>query len=200
MIIRDHLLQSGGAFPATHRPSPNRGGPMRPEFLVMHYTAAASAQSAIEWLCNPAARASAHLVIGRDGAVTQLVPFDRRAWHAGRSRWQGRAGLNGFSLGIELDNAGVLAGGPGAWRTTWGRPVPDEEVVQLPHRHDGVVRGWHAFAPLQLLRAQEIAALLMATYGLRDVLGHDDVAPGRKTDPGPAFPMVAFRAAVLDLA
>ena len=71
----------------------------------MHYTAGASAESSIDWLTNPDARASAHVLIARDGGITQLVPFDRRAWHAGRSRWKDRTGLNGWSFGIELDNA-----------------------------------------------------------------------------------------------
>lgn len=197
LSLTGHLLAgNSGAGPAQH-PSPNCGGPMRAEFLVMHYTAAGSLKSAVDWLCNPTARASAHLVIGRDGSVTQLVPFDRKAWHAGRSRWQDRTGLNHCSIGIELDNFGLLSGAPGGWRTHWGRPVPDVEVLQAAHRHGGGTRGWHRFTDLQLDRAREIAVLLVRKYGLRDVLGHDDIAPGRKTDPGPAFPMQSFRDAVL---
>lgn len=197
MLIRDHRLIPAGAVTAAFRASPNQGGPLNAEFLVMHYTAASSAGGAIDWLCNPVAKASAHLVIGRDGSVTQLVPFDRQAWHAGRSQWQGRAGLNRCSIGIELDNAGALSGGPGEWKTAWGAPIQDQYVRDLPHKFDGIVRGWHAYAPVQLDVARELAALLVAEYGLKDVIGHDDIAPGRKSDPGPAFPMASFRAAVL---
>lgn len=200
MYIAGHLLMADGEFPLLQRPSPNRGEPITADYLVMHYTAAGGLKSAVDWLCNPLARASAHLVIGRDGTVVQLVPFDSKAWHAGRSQWLGRAGLNGFSLGIELDNFGVLKGQPGAWRTDWGRPVPDEETLQATHRQGGSLRGWHAYTPAQLDRARDIATLLVRTYGLRDVLGHEDIAPGRKSDPGPAFPMEKFRTEVLGAA
>lgn len=195
--ITGHLLGCTTGTAPAQRPSPNCGGTIRPEFLVMHYTAGGSLKSAVDWLCNPAARASAHIVIGRDGSITQLVPFDRKAWHAGRSRWQDRTGLNDCSIGIELENFGLLTGAPGAWRTAWGRPVPYGDVVVAAHRHGGGARGWHAYTDLQLDRAREIAALLVREYTLSDVLGHDDIAPGRKSDPGPAFPMQSFRAAVL---
>ena len=196
-MIRDHRLQAVNGIPPEFIPTGNAGGPLTPEFLVMHYTAGGSAKGAIDWLCNPASKASAHLVIGRDGSVTQLVPFNRQAWHAGRSRWQGRTGLNKCSIGMELDNAGLLNGGPGTWRTDWGTEIKDRDVVEMPHKFDGIVRGWHAYTPLQLEMAQKVAAMIVAEYGILDVIGHDDIAPGRKTDPGPAFPMVSFRAAVL---
>ena len=196
-MIRDHRLETIEGHAAGFVESPNCAGSLKPVFLVMHYTAGGSAQGAIAWLCNPASRASAHVVIGRDGSVTQLVPFNRQAWHAGRSRWQGRTGLNKYSIGIELDNAGVLNGAPGQWRTSWGTAVRDEDVVELPHKFDGIVRGWHAYTPRQLAVAQAVAASIVIEYGIQDVIGHDDIAPGRKTDPGPAFPMATFRAAVL---
>ncbi len=196
-MIRDHRLEAGDGLAPAFVPSGNAGGLIKPEFLVMHFTAGASAKSSIDWLCNPASKASAHVVIGRDGSVTQLVPFNRRAWHAGESRWQGRTGMNKCSIGIELDNAGKLHGAPGRWRTEWGAQVRDEHVVELPHKFDGVVCGWHAFTPAQLDAAQKVAALIVAEYGIPEIIGHDDIAPGRKFDPGPAFPMESFRAEVL---
>ncbi|OGT82554.1 MAG: hypothetical protein A3H91_03670 [Gammaproteobacteria bacterium RIFCSPLOWO2_02_FULL_61_13] len=199
-MIREHRLAVDQGLAPEFFASQNFGGSLKPEFLVMHYTAGGSAQGAIAWLCNPASKASAHVVIGRDGSVTQLVPFNRQAWHAGRSRWQGRNGLNKCSIGIELDNAGLLNGGPGKWRTDWDTVVRDEDVAELPHKFDGIVRGWHAYTPGQLAAAQAVAAVIVAEYGIVDVIGHDDIAPGRKTDPGPAFPMAVFRAAVLERA
>ena len=121
MKVRNHRLFDDNNEQLPYVASPNRStGTIVPRFLVMHFTAGASASSSISWLTNPAARASAHLVIARDGTVTQLVPFNRKAWHAGRSRWAGLTGLNAHSIGIELDNHGELNGSTGAWRTSWG--------------------------------------------------------------------------------
>lgn len=188
-------LNDGKAVPL--RRSPNHGGAITPEYLVMHYTAGASAESSIDWFLNPVAKASAHLVIARSGAVTQLVPFDTAAWHAGVSRWAGRTGLNQWSIGIELDNAGELVRHPDGWRTKWGRPVNSADVMEAAHKNGGPVTGWHTYTHEQLETAQEVAATLTSHYGVKDVVGHDDIAPGRKTDPGPAFPMSSFRAASL---
>ncbi len=196
MEIREQRLYQGEVTPIPFRESPNQSGEITPEHLVMHFTKGASAESSIQWLLNPAARASAHLVIGRDGDITQLVEFNKKAWHAGASRWEGRAHLNNFSIGIELDNYGDLEGGPGNWRTSWGRSVPDSEVVELAHKFDGRTRGWHMFPEKQLMSALEVAQSLVAHYRLKDVVGHEDVSPGRKWDPGPAFPMTSFRAAL----
>lgn len=200
MQIRDHLLVADDGTPVPFRESPNwtHGTFLAPEYLVMHYTAGRSAESAIAHFLDPRARASAHLVVGRDGAITQLVRFDRIAWHAGQSRWDGRAGVNAFAIGIELDNPGRLTRlGPGRWATWYGDVLPDDDVVQAVHRDDPVgsmLSGWLRYPAVQLDAALAAAAALVAAYGLRDVLGHDDVAPGRKSDPGPAFPMASVRA------
>lgn len=194
MKIRDHRLILDDGIEVPFRRSPNQGGAMTPEYLVMHFTRGASADSSLRWLTDSKAKASAHLLIARDGGVTQMVAFDRVAWHAGRSSWAGRRGLNNFAIGIELDNQGDLLGTAGAWRNAWGQPVPDEEVVELPHKFDRVMRGWHIFTEPQLDIARRIAAVLVRHYGLKDVIGHDDISPGRKIDPGPDFPMASFRA------
>ena len=88
--------------------SPNQGGPIVPEYLVIHYTAGRSGASSARHFLDPEAKASAHIVLDRSGKIWQLVPFRRKAWHAGISAWAGRHGLNGFSIGIEIDNAGKL--------------------------------------------------------------------------------------------
>ena len=78
--------------------------------------------------------------------------------------------------------------------------IPDAEVMEAVHENEkkeGTVRGWHRYPPKQLDAALKLAALLVSHYGLRDVIGHDDVAPLRKQDPGPAFPMASFRARAL---
>ena len=196
MRVVRHRLEVDGT-PCPFRQSPNRGGRLDPKYMIMHYTAGSSAEGAISALTNKAHKASAHLVIGRDGAITQLVPFDRVAWHAGRSRWLGLEGLNQHSIGIELDNAGALENQGGAWRAWFGRAYPDDEVMVAAHKHEDVERGWHLFPEAQITAAVEAARAIVDRYELLDVLGHDDIAPGRKRDPGPAFPMDSFEASVM---
>lgn len=191
------LLRDGKPVP--YRASPNIGGTLKPEYLVMHYTADDRAAGAIAWLCDPRAKASAHLVIDQAGAVTQLVPLDRVAWHAGVSKWAGRSGCNNFTIGVELVNAGPLnKRGDGKYATALGGTVvPASSVVIAAHKNGGPERAWQTYPPAQIAAAMEIAGALVAAYGLRDVIGHEDIAPARKADPGPAFPMASFRARVI---
>ncbi len=192
MRVRNHRLLDDSDSPVAYLESPNRGGALSPRFLVMHFTAGASAASSIAHLTKKGAGASAHLVIGRDGAITQLVPFNRVAWHAGTSRWQGISGLNRHSIGIELDNAGELSDTPAGWTSWFGRIYPDDDVVVAAHRHDGVETGWHRYPEAQIMAALAASEAIFGHYGLEDVLGHDDIAPERKRDPGPAFPLDRF--------
>lgn len=94
MKILRHRLQHDDGAPVPFENSPNQRGGLDAKYLIIHYTAGSSADSSVRWLTNPASEASAHLVIGRDGSITQLVAFDRVAWHAGKSRWHGLASLN----------------------------------------------------------------------------------------------------------
>ncbi len=197
MQIRRHRLHLDNGEAVRFEQSPNRGGSLTPRFLIMHYTAGSSFNGSLSHMTNRAAGASAHLLIGRDGAIAQLVPFNRVAWHAGRSRWQGVSGLNRNSIGIELDNAGPLERQGDQWRAWFGRRYPDEEVLVARHKNGGPRRGWQDYSEAQIAAAREVASALCRHYGLADVLGHDDIAPERKTDPGPAFAMASFRAAVL---
>lgn len=192
-IINHQLCQDDGT-PYPFRESPNKGGTMQPKYLVMHYTAGPNAEQAIKWLINPTAQASAHLVIGRDGGITQLVPFNIVAWHAGKSEWQGIVGLNSHSIGIELDNTGPLSRSGNDWVAWFGTRYPSEQVIEAAHKFaPGEIRGWQLYTPDQLFAAIEVSNLLVRHYQLKDVLGHEDIAPGRKSDPGPAFPMENFR-------
>ena len=197
MKIVRHRIQGADGSGFSFQASPNLGEPLLPSYLVMHYTAARSADESIRWLCSPAARASAHVVIGRDGGVTQLVPFDRVAWHAGVSSWDGIKGLNRHSIGIELDNAGRLTRQGGRWCAWFGTPYPDDQVMEAVHKHESAPSGWHVYTPAQIDSALAVAAALIEKYDLEDVIGHEDISPGRKSDPGPAFPMASFRARLL---
>jgi N-acetylmuramoyl-L-alanine amidase len=194
MQIKNHLLFDADGKQVTFKATPNKGGKYTPQYLVMHYTAATSAASAINWFLNPVARASAHLVIGPDGVVTQFAPFNVVTWHAGRSSWKGLVGLNAFSIGIELVNGGRLRRSGSQWTCPVDRCViPEDDVMMATHKNETEQAAWHEYSSKQLEVSVEIAALLVKTYGLKDVVGHEDIAPIRKSDPGPAFPMGSFR-------
>lgn len=196
MKIASHRLVNDDGSHCRFQASPNISGPLSAEYLVMHFTAGSSAESSINSLCDKNAKASAHLVIGRDGGVTQLVPFNRVAWHAGVSRWEGHEGMNQHSIGIELDNAGRLTRVGNQWQSWFKKIYPDNEVLVANHKQDAPgtpPSGWHAYTEPQIAAALDVAALLVQKYALRDVIGHEDIAPGRKTDPGPDFPMASFR-------
>ncbi len=195
-IIKGRLCHDDGSA-YEYRESPNRSGVMKPTYLVVHFTAGHTAASSINWLTNADAKASAHLVIGRDGSINQLVPFNRIAWHAGMSRWEGLTGMNSHSIGIELDNAGILTRQGEKWKAWFGGEYGDNEVIEAVHKNENQIRAWHGYTEKQISSALEVGRLLVRRYKLKDVVGHDDIAPGRKKDPGPAFPMESFRAAIL---
>jgi len=113
-------------------------------------------------------RVSSHLFIARTGAVTQYVPFDRRAWHAGASRFDGRERCNDFSIGIELEGCD-------------DRPFEDRQYRRLAEVAGLLLRAYPAITPAR-------------------IVGHSDVAPGRKTDPGPCFDWLRFHAELEALA
>ena len=197
MKIENHRLVLSNGTPVRFVPSPNQGGELEAKHLVMHYTAGSSAQESIDWLCSPNSQASAHLVIARDGSITQLVPFDLVAWHAGKSAWNGITGLNRHSIGIELDNPGPVQRVNGRWRAWFKREYPDGDVITAKHKLQGGVCGWVTYTEAQIETAVEVARTLVGHYALQEVLGHEEISPTRKTDPGPAFPMASFRAQVL---
>lgn len=202
MRVKDHRLhQDTGAAVAFER-TPNQGGVLRdgqPKYIVMHFTANGSARGALGWLSNPRAKASAHFVVNPDGAVTQMVNLNEKAWHAGRSSWKGLNGLNSHSVGIEMVNWGGLQGTRGGWKSWTGVPIEDSRVVEAPHRNNpGQMRGWELYDAAQIEAAADIVGAIADAYGIgaRDVIGHDDIAPNRKTDPGPAWDMESFRSLV----
>lgn len=195
--VKNHLLLRGGVA-VPFKATPNKGGRMTPDELVMHYTGSSSYASAVSWLTNPAAKASAHLVIGAAGEITQLAPFNVVTWHAGQSSFNGRSNYNAFSIGIELVNAGLLArtGAGGFIERLGGKSVPAGKVILAAHKNGGGEQPWAAYDPCQLAVAIAVAQALHAAYRFRDIVGHDDIAPLRKSDPGPAFPMSSFESRV----
>ena len=194
MKIINHRLHRDDGTPYAFRASPHTGPVIKPRWLVMHYTASANASGAIAWFADPESKVSAHIVIAKDGTITQCVPFNRRANHAGKSEWKGVVGLNSHTIGIELDGYGFLGNaGPGKWKFS-GKSIADADVMVATHKFGSPSGGWPKYPQAQMDAARELARLLVSEYKLEDVIGHDDISPGRKQDPGPSFPMADFRA------
>lgn len=194
MQIKKHLLFDDNGKQVAFKATPNKGGIYVPQYLVMHYTAATTAASAISWFLTPIAQASAHLVIAQDGTITQFAPFNTVTWHAGKSQWKGLIGLNQFSIGIELVNGGRLRRSGDKWTCPVDRCiVPDDEVMLATHKNETEQSAWQEYAGKQMETAALVAAVLVQQYNLKDVIGHEDISPIRKSDPGPAFPMGSFR-------
>ncbi len=196
-ILNHKLVSEAGDLPVPFRNSPNQGGVIIPKYLIIHYTAGRSASSSIEWFMNPIAKASAHLVIGLDGSITQMVPFNKTAFHAGVSKWAGLSGMNNHAIGIELDNPGSMSRVGTIWRAWFGKEYQDGVVQEAIHKHQVTPKGWHIFTEPQLDSCIKVSLLLVSHYQLSDVLGHEDISPFRKEDPGPAFPMESFKSKVL---
>jgi N-acetylmuramoyl-L-alanine amidase len=179
------------------RLSPNRGAPFAapaPDTIVIHFTAGSSLESSVQTLSNEASKASVHVVVGRDGKIVQLVPFDTVAWHAGVSNFQGRTGFNRFSIGIEIDNAGRLTQtASGSFMTWFMKPIGAADAIQAVHRNEAVATWWHAYTEAQIDKVFELCRLLIGAYNITSIVGHEEIAPSRKTDPGPAFPLDRLR-------
>jgi len=144
----------------TQTPSPNFNERKTVlRYIVLHYTGMENGEMALERMCDPSAQVSAHYMIEEDGRVFQLVDEDKRAWHAGVSCWQGERDMNSASIGIEIVNGGHDFG------------LPEFPAVQIE-------------AVIELVKS------VMERHGIKakDVIGHSDIAPGRKQDPGEKFP------------
>lgn len=198
MKISNHLLVAAPGERLTYVKSPNQAAGISPIYLVMHFTAGPTIDVAVSWFKKLEAQASSHLVIDRDGTIVQMVAFNRRAWHAGKSKWGNLDGLNQYSIGIELVNAGKLRkNSNGQWVTWSNKIIPAADVTVAKHKDESSEAGWHEYPEAQLNAASMVGSLLHKKYSFTDVLGHEDVSPGRKVDPGPLFPMNSFRSIVL---
>ena len=128
------------------------------DMLVLHYTGMKSAQEALQRLGDPGSKVSAHYLVDEDGTAYCLVPEDRRAWHAGISHWRGATNINQRSIGIEIVNPGHEFG---------YRPFPAAQMKMV------------AMLCREIIARHKIPA--------KNVVGHSDVAPARKEDPGELF-------------
>jgi len=152
--------------------------------VIVHYTASPSFRSAYNSLMNPSVRASAHLLVDRDGSVLQMADFDTIAWHAGRSSYKDRSGFNKYSIGIEIVNAGPIKMKNGEFFDVYNIKYPADQVMEGKHRNRPIVsKYWHKYTPEQEATVDEICRLLVNTYGVKFILGHEEISVGRKFDP-----------------
>ena len=128
-------------------------------FIIIHYTGMKKESDAIEKLCNSKSKVSSHYYIKKNGEILNLVPDLYEAWHAGKSKWENYKSLNRYSLGIEMTNPG--------------------------HLH-----GYKNFSTQQIQSLKKLLRYLINTYNinLKYILGHSDISPDRKKDPGEKFP------------
>lgn len=146
-------------------PSPNFNDRKTPiDMLVLHYTGMETGQYALDRMCDAEAQVSAHYMLWEDGGIVQLVGEDKRAWHAGVSSWQGDEDLNSCSIGIEIVNGGH------DWPLADGGlpPYPEVQIEALTALCQGILSRWD--------------------IPQTRIVGHSDIAPLRKDDPGEHFP------------
>jgi len=155
-------FQPDTSLAADVTPSPNHGarvGERLPDMIVLHYTGMPEPQGALEWLCSPQSKVSAHYYVFEDGRILQCVPEILRAWHAGESFWANETDINSCSIGIEIANGGHDHGYP---------DFPPRQIAAVTALCRSIVKRWQIPA--------------------ERVLAHSDIAPGRKKDPGEKFP------------
>ena len=133
------------------------------KFIIIHYTAINSLSATLKWLCNPKSKVSSHFLISKNGIIYQLVNENCRAWHAGKSKWINITDINSYSLGIELQNTG--------------------------HHLN-----FENFAKKQINSLVKLIKYLKFKYNIssKKILGHSDIAPMRKLDPGERFPWIVL--------
>ena len=144
------------------RPSPNfdeREGSGQVDTLILHYTGMETAQAALDRLCDPESKVSAHYMIDEDGTIYAHVPEEKRAWHAGASFWNGQLGINNSSIGIEIVNPGHEFG---------YRSFPEQQLESVIKLSQEIIKRYG--------------------IDRKNVLAHSDIAPSRKADPGELFP------------
>ncbi|MCV6587391.1 MAG: N-acetylmuramoyl-L-alanine amidase [Marinibacterium sp.] len=203
MRVRNHRIDD-----IYHGTSSNlSSGTITPRFIVNHYTAGWNGAGARNWLMGRAGGtgnkgSSAHLVIDLDGTAWQIAPFNRKAWHAGPSKYGSVKGLNSHSIGIEYVNPGFLkSAGGGAWVDANGSRKTEAQLEAhggyMLARHSIVGSGtyaWPIYPEAQLETGRRITQALIEAYDIQDIITHEEIdTRGWKTDPGPAFPQDAFK-------
>ena len=166
----------------------NQGGLLiDPKFIVLHYTASRTAKSAIAWFRNRESKVSAHFVIDRDGTVIPCVPTNRIAWTNGVSEWRGFTDLNKHAISVELVNQGPVrpVGNTHQYEDFYGNPVPASDVYKGEFGPYGY---WHKYTEAQVTACNALIDKLASEHPtLEELVGHSDISPTRKHDPGPSL-------------
>ena len=191
--IANHIISEARRSDLPHNPARL----IQPRYIVLHYTAGTSLAGSISHLRN--VRYNYHLLVDRDGAVTQSVPLNVEAKHAGVSNWKGLNSLNSHSIGICAANLGPVTRFPNG-QFGWvinSRPIQmlTQEQVDMAQHYNGAIKDeyWEKYPPEQIAAIRELCSTLVKAYpSIIDVIGHDEIAVGRKSDPGPAFPIQDF--------
>lgn len=196
-VVRDDMLIKNGRK-VTSFESPHKNATRNIcDFVIIHYTGShGTYKSSTDWAADPKSKVSWHLTVGRKGEINQHIDgFRTVLWHAGQSEWNATnvgklyKSLNRYSIGIEIANAGKLTQNEkGKWVSTYGKVFTDDNVFIAD---DGT--GWEKFTNEQIETVCAVALVLAEEYNCVDILGHNEISPGRKIDPGPAFPLLKLR-------
>ncbi len=167
------------------RPTNEQGDSMPPIFIILHYTADCGEKDTIRYFKNPNTKVSAHYVVAPNGKITMMVDPLQQAFHAGKSFWKSYESLNQYAIGIEIVNPGWSEPNCPPCRkgiTTW----TEKDCIKI----SGSDKCWYKFTPEQIESVIELCQYLMKKYNIpqNNVIGHNDIAPERKLDPGPLFP------------
>lgn len=191
LIIRDGWLESPTLRPERKEsPNWNKLVPLEPKFVVLYQTEGRSHQGTIAQMTDPRSKTSGHVLIGRDGSVTQFVPFDKIAYHATSAAIRDGKQINHQGIGLVLTNAGPLIRKNGAWFSeVLNSFMPENEVW----RDSPQGRGWQSYPPAQLATLQRVVRALRLQYpSIVELLTQAEILPN-KFAPGPAFPLEDFR-------
>lgn len=180
-------------------PAANVGGDIEPNLIVLHDTAGSlKKHSSRNYLASKEPGVSVHFVIERDGEISQLADTHRKTYHAGRSSYKGRRGVNDFSVGIEIVNPGKMEryGDSGTHSSTWFSKVFSNEEYGIVYREtDEHGKGmWMPYTEEQINSVEFICRRVMGSHSITDIVTHWMVSPGRKTDTNPLFPLDSLKA------
>lgn len=195
MQIKSGILHDGGK-PVRWAKAHSSGGAISPRYIVCHDTAGALRKfSSVEWFQSDDCETSAHFVVERDGTITQLVATNKKAFHAGVSSWKGVSMLNSCSVGIEIVNPGMLNE---KGKADWGQAAEVKEIVKksTPNHGSGY---WLPYTPEQIAAVTAICRAVVEEYpDCNEIVTHWEIAPKRKIDTNPLFPLDDLRKSVFD--
>lgn len=203
MEIKNHRLSGENvSYVAAH--SYNKTAEMTPDAIIIHYTAGPSGPATVRQFAAASSTTSAHFVVSEDGSITQMVDLNRKAYHAGTSSYGGRTSYNNFSIGIEISNPGYLQKIDGKYYTWWEAKKEKKTATSVSKVFTGAHRNsvtkmtyWYKYPDVQVAAVRDLCEAICKAYQIKEILGHEEIAVGRKCDPGPAFPLDQMRTELL---